>query len=99
MNDYEKLQTEARRLEILTVLAQDADYAANDAILQSALGMVGLAVSRDRLRTDLDWLAEQGLVGLDTPAGLYLARLTARGLDVALSRTVVPGVARRRPVI
>ncbi len=97
MNDYAKMLAEQQRRIILDALEGDPDYAHNDLILQSILETFGHAVSIDRLRTELHWLAEQGLVSLDEAGGLVVAKLTQRGEDVALGRTAVPGVRRRRP--
>jgi hypothetical protein len=58
---------------------------------------MGHTVGSDRTEQDLAWLAEQGLVGLETPQGVTVATLTARGLDVATGRTRVPGVAVPQP--
>lgn len=86
-----------RRLMILRLLAEAPDYRANAWLLQSALAAVGHAVGVDRLRTELAWLEEQGLVALEQVGGVTLARLTARGGDVAAGRAIVPGVRRPAP--
>lgn len=92
-----EIVTEHQRLVLLQVLEEDADYAQNETVLQTALSAVGHGISGDRLRTELAWLAEQGLVTIESVAGLQVAKLTNRGEDVALGRTRVPGVARPRP--
>lgn len=97
MSTLDILHTENRRLEILRVLAADPAYQANDALLQRALQIYGLTASRDQIKTDLAWLKEQGLVVLDDMAGLYLAKLSGRGEDVARGLAVIPGIARPRP--
>lgn len=89
--------TADQRLVILQSLELDPGYAHNEAVLQSMLGALGHAVSRDRLRTELAWLAEQDLVSVEHVSGIQVARLTARGADVALGRSHVPGIARPRP--
>lgn len=96
MSFAEILASEQRRV-ILDALAQDPDYAHNEDILAAALEYLGHSVSADKLRTELAWLAEQGLVELQEHGTVIIARLTRRGEDVALGRTVVPGVRRRRP--
>ena len=85
------------RLAILQLLQQDYGYAHNELILQSALSYLGQGVSSDRLRGELAWLAEQGLIEVEDVCDLHVARLTARGADVALGRAPRPGVARRPP--
>lgn len=95
--NFGKLVAEDIRLCLLRVLEQDEGYAHNDGILQSALGMVGHDVSRDRVRTELHWLKEQGLVTVEDVGNLVVAKLTARGADVAKGRSLVPGVKRPGP--
>ena len=65
--------------------------------LGGILAMFGHKVSRDRLRTVLAWLAEQGLILVNDPGGLKVARLTARGQDVSCGAADCPGVKRPRP--
>ena len=47
----------------------------------------GIAASADLIRSDLDWLAEMGLVRVDGDA----AQCTERGMDVARLRARLPG--------
>lgn len=94
---YARLLEEDRRLSIVRLLAESNDYKANEYLLQSALDGVGHAVSGDRLRADLAWLAEHGLVELGAVAGVSVPKLTQRGLDVAQGRSTHPGVKRPRP--
>ena len=80
---YSELIAEHIRLAILQVLEQDAQYAHNETVLQAALSAVGHGVSADRLRSELAWLAEQGLLAVSDVGGLQVAKLTARGGDAA----------------
>ena len=97
MTSFRKFATEHLRLAVLQVLAADADYAHNELVLSSALEQLGHGVSRDQLRTELAWLAEQGLVSIEDVSGIRVARLLSRGQDVAKGVARVPGVARPRP--
>lgn len=97
MNTFAQFAEEDRRLNILLILAEAAGYEANQFLLLSVLDNVGHRVSMDRLVADLAWLAEQGLLGVDTVGGVRIAKLTARGLDVSQGRTPHPGVKRPRP--
>ncbi len=99
MNDFSDLLTTDRRLVLLRALEEDAGYSHNESVLQSVLEAFGHNISRDLVRTELTWLAEQGLVTLKAVAGVFVATLTARGADVALGRVVVPGVKRPRPEV
>jgi hypothetical protein len=94
---YAKLREEDRRLTILRLLSDSNEYKAHEYLLQEALERLGHAVSGDRLRADLAWLEEAGLVELDAVADVQVPRLTGRGLDVAQGRTQHPGVRRPRP--
>ncbi len=85
------------RLVILRTLAEDAGYAMNESVLQSVLGQFGHTCSRDRVRTELRWLEEQGLVSIQDVVGVLVARLTSRGADVASGAARVDGVKRPRP--
>lgn len=90
------------RLVILRCLNEDPGYGSNESVLQDMLESMGHNVSRDRVRTEFAWLAEQGLVTVEpkTVAGLVVTRvvrLTGRGSDVATGRATAPGVKRPRP--
>lgn len=94
---FAKFKTEDRRLVILRLLSEDASYSANCSIIQSALVMFGHKVSRDRVHTDLDWLAEQELITLEIFKSTRVAKLTQDGLDVSKGVKVVSGVKRPAP--
>lgn len=95
--NFESYQTEHLRLAALQALQQAAGYEMNEAMLRLALDAVGKAVSHDKLRTELGWLTEQGLVTQRTNGTLVIAAITPRGEDAALGRARVTGVARPRP--
>ena len=97
--NYNNFATEQARRLILEALEKDPDYEHNEEVIRGVLELYGHHFSRDKLRTELHWLAEQGLVGIEKTQhlDLLLVRLTARGEDVALGRTRVPGVARKLP--
>ena len=88
---------EDRRLVILRLLEQTPGYFANESLIHSSLADFGLAVSRDQVRTDLSWLAEQGLATNEDVAGVMVVCATTRGLDTAAGRAIVPGVKRPGP--
>ncbi len=98
MPDFAALLAEDRRLVILRALAEDHDYALNDAVLKRALASLGHEVSRDMLRADLQWLADQRLITLREldHGAIWVARATEDGVDVARGRPH-PGVARPMP--
>ena len=94
--DFSTHLTEDRRLVVLHVLAESAGYTANEYILQQMLEQFGQVASIDRIRADLAWLHEQQLLTVSQVADVHIARITARGQDVAAGRTVVPGIKRPR---
>ncbi len=98
MNDYADHVTAHRRLVILLLLNAAVAYTLHEADLKKGLSARGLAVSTDVLRTNLQWLHEQGLVLAKQTDGIWLATLTAQGGDVQQGLSTVPGVARPEPV-
>lgn len=97
MRAYNQAVTEDRRLAILRILADSPQYRANLYLVQRVLANVGHAAAFDVVKTDIAWLAEQGLAESEEVGGLPIPSLTTRGLDVACGRSMVPGVARPMP--
>lgn len=85
---------EDRRLVVLRVLAELPEYRANSSVLYAAMNHFGHSMTRDQVRTELSWLAEQGLLFVDDAGPVLVATLTERGQDVARGRAIVPGVSR-----
>lgn len=92
--DFAQHLAEDRRLVILRVLLESAGFTANEYILQSMVERFGHVVSGDRIRSDLAWLVEQSLITVEDVGPVQIARLVARGEDVARGRSTVPGVKR-----
>ncbi|MEV3815980.1 ArsR family transcriptional regulator [Aeromonas salmonicida] len=85
-----------QRLVILRSLL-DIGGAANESILNDCLDQLGTGrVTRDRVKTLLAWLEEQGLVRIERLATVQVAHLTGRGQDAAEGRAMVPGVKKPR---
>lgn len=94
---YRDRVAEDLRLAILQI-ADAAGSTTNHRILNAELPDVGHIVGADRLRTELAWLSEQGLMDLGDPDSAYIvATLTERGTDAAHGRITVPGVRRPAP--
>jgi hypothetical protein len=72
-----------RHQDIIEALADDPDASFNEHVLWALLNATGCAISLDRLRTDLQRLAEQGLVSKKSVSGVLTVRLTPRGKDAA----------------
>jgi len=85
------------RLSILRVLDSAPARRANSSVIASVTHEFGISASRDQIRTELAWLAEQGLVTVEELGAVVVATLTDRGLDVAEGRAVAPGVQRPSP--
>ena len=94
MSKYAQFLSEDRRLVILRVLAELPSYRTNSSVLVSLLGNFGHSPSRDQVKTELQWLAEQALVAVDDVSDVLVATLTERGADVAAGRAIVPGVKK-----
>lgn len=97
MSKLSELVREDRRLAILRILEGSAEYRANLFLIQRMLASLGHSASADTINTDLAWLAEQGLLVLETVGGVGIPQLLSRGLDAACGRAIVPGVARPMP--
>lgn len=89
---------EDRRLVLLRLLQEQPGYRTNTSVLHAGLHFLGVASTRDDVRTDLAWLQEQGLVALsEAIPGVAVATLSARGGDVVAGQAIVPGVSRPSP--
>lgn len=93
MNTAEQIAETDRRRAILAALMVAPAYMMPARGLREQIGLVGYAVSLDRLATDCAWLAEQGLVEWRNDVAI----LTGRGADVVLGNAQVPGVRRPAP--
>jgi repressor of nif and glnA expression len=91
--NYAEHVTEHLRITILRLLDESPSMKSNESVIVDAVNEYGFAPSRDKVRTELHWLKEQGLVDLKGESCL-VAGLTARGEDVAKCRVVIPGVKR-----
>lgn len=95
---FQNALTEDRRLSVLLVLEQTPGYSTNAFLLRDAVDQIyGHSASLDQVKNDIAWLAEQGLVESRTTGDVVLAKLTARGADVAGGRAVVHGVKKPLP--
>jgi len=98
MSSFSEFVTEDRRLVILRLLNDQPGFSLNESVIQDALGRFAHVVSRDVVRADLSWLAEQNLVSTSVVAGrVWVATLTERGAEIATGRARHPGVKRPSP--
>jgi len=94
---YKQILQEDQRLVILRSLDDMQGYSANDSILQTVLEQYGHGISRDQVRTHINWLEEQGLIIVESAGETLVATLSTRGVDVAQGRAKVTGVKRPSP--
>ena len=96
---YEKLMSEHRRLSILRAL-EDAEIGpeCNDSILHDIVCReYSIKSSRDQIRSELNWLKQQGLIRLKIlDNGTFITIATQAGNDV-VGGVCVPGVKRPSP--
>lgn len=98
MNAYAEEVVKDARLRLLQLLARSPAYTGNEVALQAELSSkYGHALARDRVRTELSWLEDQGLLVLQKPGGIMLATLTTAGFEVSSGIARNPGVATPRP--
>jgi repressor of nif and glnA expression len=95
--NFKDVATEDIRLIILRTLEETNGYSCNESIIHVIVGKFGHSISRDRVKTELRWLEEQGLLSLEEVAGIYVATINQRGIDVATGCATIPGVKRPSP--
>ena len=97
---YSDSTHEDMRLRVLQILAAASSYTVNETALKGTLAETfGHALSRDRLRGEMAWLEDLGLLVVQKIGGsaaVWLATLSPRGEDCAAGLAPVPGVARPR---
>ncbi|MGO8738613.1 VpaChn25_0724 family phage protein [Rhodoblastus sp.] len=93
------IMEEEARLVILRTLAEQPDRRLNSSLLQTDLSdRWGINRSRDWVHMQLGFLAhEVGALRLTEMGSVWIAELSARGLDHAERRIVLPGVKRPSP--
>lgn len=97
MIDIGKAWTEHLRIALLRVLEGAPEQTANESILVDAARAIGVSATRDQVRSQIAWLAEQGLAQYEDLGRLWLVRITSRGIDVALGVASHHGVKRPSP--
>ena len=92
---FENHLKEEMRLVILRLLNELPSYRGNSSTLYSGLVRWGLSFSRDQVKTELYWLAEQGCISIefDNP-DVVVVKLSERGQDVVEGRAKVHGIKR-----
>jgi Fe2+ or Zn2+ uptake regulation protein len=94
--DFAEHLRQDQRLVLLRILSEMPSYRANSSVLSNLLHQMGHTMTRDQVKTELRWLAEQGLLTVDEAGSVIVATLSERGQDVAEGRGRVDGVNRPR---
>ncbi|PKM31743.1 MAG: hypothetical protein CVV07_01120 [Gammaproteobacteria bacterium HGW-Gammaproteobacteria-11] len=94
MSQFANYLREDQRLVLLRILAELPGYRSNSSVLSDFLQRYGHNASRDQVKTEIHWLAEQGLVQIEDLQTVLIVTLTERGSDVAAGRSNVPGVKK-----
>jgi len=97
MSAWDRHLSEHRRSAILRLLNAAPGYAGNESMLHEAVWQLGVTSTRDQIRSELTWLAEQGLVKVEMVVDFMVARITQRGSEVAKGLVEHPGVKRPSP--
>ena len=77
-------------------LLNDIGGEQNDDVLTLLLTQLGHRAARRDIGAQLDWLAERGLVAMETLGPFRVARILADGRDIAEGRLTVDGVWRHK---
>lgn len=85
------------RITILRLMLPAPGYRLNESLLHGQLPSRGFSIARDQVRTEMAWLAQQGLVHVDDLDGLLVAELSLQGVDVANGHATHPDVQRPSP--
>ncbi len=93
----ERIETEKRRLSVLTYLARAPGYEANQVILLLYCRERGVPTTADQMDACLAWLREPGLITARDEGDVLVARITGRGREVALGQVRHPGVLTPDP--
>lgn len=94
--DFAQHLREDQRLVLLRILSELQSYRSNSSVLSGLMHRMGHTMTRDQVKTELRWLAEQGLLTLDEAGSVLVATLEERGQDVAEGRARVDGIQRPR---
>lgn len=94
--DFAQHLRQDQRLVLLRILSEMPSYRANSSVLSNLMHQMGHTMTRDQVKTELRWLAEQGLLSLEEAGSVIVATLEERGQDVAEGRGRVDGINRPR---
>lgn len=87
---------ENRRLAILRLLGEDLDLSLNTSMLEDALELLGINVSRDVIHADGAWLEEVGAISIERLDPVVIYKLSELGVNHLKNKTVIPGIKKPR---
>jgi hypothetical protein len=93
MSAAQRIVEQDRRRAMLAVLLVAPGFKFPVRAVRQGVEAMGYVLSLDLVRTDIAWLAEQGLVEQADD----VVTLTDRGNDVVMGRVAQPGVKRPEP--
>jgi hypothetical protein len=96
IKDFSQHLRQDQRLVLLRILSELPSYRSNSSVLVGLMEKLGHTMTRDQVKTELRWLAEQGLLAVEEAGSVLVATLNERGQDVAEGRARVDGIARPR---
>ncbi len=94
--DFAQHLRQDQRLVLLRILSELPSYRSNSSVLAVLMEKMGHNMTRDQVKTELRWLAEQGLLTVEDAGSVLVATLDERGQDVAEGRAKVDGIKRPR---
>lgn len=86
-----------RRLTILRALSGLPGYSANESVIEGVLERFRVTSTRDQVRTEFGWLADQGFVSLEDIEGYHIVTITQAGVDIAAGKRVHPDIEKPAP--
>lgn len=95
--DYTDTLRRHRRLTILRALSVAPGYSANESLIEDVLDRFRVTSTRDQVRTELHWLADQGFITVEDIGDLLIASIAQAGLDVAEGKRVHPDIEKPAP--
>lgn len=86
-----------RRITILRTLETAPEYAGNESLIGDMLDQFRVTSTRDQVRTELHWLADQGFIAVESIGGFLVATITQEGLDIATGKRIHPDIEKPAP--
>ena len=97
MSDFQETLIQQARLKMLTLLKEAKGYSLNHQIVQMALDAMGIRLTADQVRAEINWLASVRCVTTIDMGSMLVAELTERGHDTAKGLLEIRGIARPVP--